>query len=124
MILRLITTVAFAVVAPGWQTSTTAQLAEPSRNVLTIHWGPEDFPGTASVDAAIREVLLSPAEPSVHYYAEYLETEEFPSETAVLAFREYLRAKFEGRRVDVVTHGHDAGPGRSYSRYDGFTRQR
>ena len=82
--------------------SATSQLAGQSRSVLTIHWGPEDFPGTATVDAAIREACLSPVDEPVHYYAEYLETEEFPSETALLAFRDYLREKFAGRRIDVV----------------------
>ncbi len=44
---------------------------------------------------------MSPADP-VHYYAEYLETEEFPSEAASLAFRDYIRRKFAGRQTDVV----------------------
>src|SRR5687767_1740817 len=102
VILRLMTAVAIALVAPGWPIPAASQLAEQSRSVLTIHWGPEDYPGTAPVDAAIREVLQSPGESAVHYYAEYLEAEEFPSETALLAFRDYVREKFAGRRLDVV----------------------
>ena len=103
MTLRMITAVAVALVAQGWQISAASQLEGESRNVLTIHWGPEDFPDTATVDAAIREALLSRAEPPpVHYYAEYLETEEFPSESALLAFRDYVRTKFTGRPLDVV----------------------
>jgi|SRR5688572_6854376 len=98
----LMTAVAIMVVAPGWQSSTASQPAARSQTVLTIHWGPEDFPGTAPVDAAIREALQAPGESAVHYYAEYLETEEFPSETALLAFRDYVREKFAGRRLDVV----------------------
>jgi signal transduction histidine kinase len=98
----LLIAVAMAFVAPGAQMSATSQLAEPSRSVLAIHWGPEDFPGTAAVDAAIQETLLSSAAPPVHYYAEYLETEEFRSETALLAFRNYVREKFAGHRIDVV----------------------
>jgi signal transduction histidine kinase len=102
VILRLMTAAAMALVAPGCPMSAASQPADPSRTVLTIHWGPEDFPGTASVDAAIREALLSSVEPAIHYYAEYLETEEFPSNAALLAFRDYVREKFAGRGVDVV----------------------
>jgi len=102
MILRLMTAVAIALVVSSGPASATSQLAARSRTVLTIHWGPEDFPGTSLLDAGIREALLSPAEPPAHYYAEYLETEEFPSESALIAFRDYMRAKFTGRRLDVV----------------------
>src|SRR3954468_2387194 len=98
---RLLSALAIAMLAPAWVSPAAAQ-AQPSRTVLTIHWGPEDFPGTPVVDAAIREVLLSPAGPQVHYYAEYLETEQFPSEAASLAFKDYLRQKYAGRRIDVV----------------------
>ena len=38
----------------------------------------------------------------VNYYAEYLESETFPSELATLALRDYIRRKFDGRRIDVV----------------------
>jgi signal transduction histidine kinase len=101
MIFRLMTAFAIAFAAPGWQMSAISQPAETSRGVLTIHWGPEDFPGTAAADAAIREAILS-AKPAVRYYAEYLETEEFRSETVLLAFRDYVREKFAEQRIDVV----------------------
>ena len=73
----------------------------PLRTVLTIHWGPEEFPGTSDLDAAIRSVL-SIIDPPVNYYAEYLESETFPSERASLALRDYIREKFEGLTIDVV----------------------
>ncbi len=38
----------------------------------------------------------------VNYYAEYLETEEFTPEAASAALRDYIRQKFEGRRIDLV----------------------
>ena len=100
--IHLLTAVATVIIASAWTVSAASQPTGPSKTVLTIHWGPEDFPGTAAVDAAIREALLSPTDPPAHYYAEYLETEEFSSETAVLAFRDYVRQKFAGRRLDVV----------------------
>lgn len=101
MLPRLLTVFAIALLTPCWISSTLAQ-AQPDRTVLTIHWGAEEFPGTSVVDAAIREALLSPADVPLRYYSEYLETEEFPSEAASLAFRDYIREKFAGRRIDLV----------------------
>ena len=73
-----------------------------SRTVLAIHWGPEDFPGTSILDAAIREVLLSPPGTSIEYYAEYLESDVLPPATAATALHDYIARKFEGRRIDAV----------------------
>jgi signal transduction histidine kinase len=97
---RLLTAFAIVLITPSWTSHTLAQ-AQPDRTVLTIHWGPEDFPGTSIVEAAIREALLSADSPP-HYYAEYLETEGFPPEAASLAFRDYIRQKFAGHRIDLV----------------------
>jgi signal transduction histidine kinase len=70
--------------------------------VLTIHWGPEDFPGTSVLDAAIRKVLQSDEAAPVNYYAEYLESEILPAAAASLALHDYIRQKLAGRRIDVV----------------------
>jgi signal transduction histidine kinase len=81
---------------------TVSAQAPPQKTVLTIHWAAEDFPGTDVLDAAIREVLQSQLETPVNYYAEYLESETFPVETASLALRDYIGRKFAGRRIDLV----------------------
>jgi signal transduction histidine kinase len=73
-----------------------------ARTVLAIHWGPEDFPGTSTLDAAIREELLSPSGPPIEYYAEYLESDVLPPATAADALRDYIARKFDGRRIDAV----------------------
>jgi signal transduction histidine kinase len=39
---------------------------------------------------------------SIDYFTEYLESDLFPSEEALLAFRDYLRRKYQGRTIDVV----------------------
>jgi ABC-type uncharacterized transport system substrate-binding protein len=102
MLSRIVVTAGVAVIAPVWLSPiAVAQEALP-RTVLTIHWGAEDFPGTAVIDAAIRKALQSRATAPVNYYAEYLESETFPSELATLALRDYIRRKFDGRRIDVV----------------------
>ena len=82
--------------------SASAQTRAP-RTVLCIHWGPEDFPGASVLDAAIQRALASDADDAVtNYYAEYLESETFPADAASVALRDYIRAKFAGRRIDVV----------------------
>src|SRR3954465_7613441 len=73
-----------------------------AHTVLTIHWGAEDFPGTATMDAGIREGLQAPASTPVNYYAEYLESEVFPPATAAAALHDYIARKFEGRHIDAV----------------------
>jgi len=90
-------TVAFASVC-----SAAAHPEQASRTVLTIYWGPESFPGTAQIDPAIQSVLRTQSAVPVNYFAEYLETEEFPQDTAAEALREYIERKYEGRHIDVV----------------------
>ena len=73
-----------------------------ARSVLTIHWGAEEFPGTIALDAAIRDVLLSPSGAPINYYAEYLESEVFPPAVAAGALHDYIARKYEGRHIDAV----------------------
>ena len=73
-----------------------------TRTVVAIHWGAEEFPGTAALDAAIRDVLLAPGGTPIDYYAEYLESEAFPPAVAASALRDYIARKYEGRRIDAV----------------------
>jgi PAS domain S-box-containing protein len=74
----------------------------PVRTVLAVHWSSEDFPSTTVVDSAIQRALLSNAEVPTDYFAEYLESDRFPSEDASLAFRDYIARKYKGRHIDVV----------------------
>ena len=101
-LLRLTPAVAIALAMLVWTSETAAQV-RPPRTVLTIHWGPEDFPGTAVLDDSIRKALQRPPASPVQYFAEYLETERFPVESASLALRDYIHRKFEGRRIDLLT---------------------
>jgi signal transduction histidine kinase len=100
---RVLPIVAVAWCALGWPGHTTsAQERSPSRTVLTIHWGSEDFPGVQELDTAIREVLRSAAGSPINCYAEYLETEAFQSETAAKALRAYIRQKYQGHQIDAI----------------------
>jgi signal transduction histidine kinase len=102
MLSRSVTTVGIAGVATVWLSSMAVAQTPLPRTVLTIHWGSEDFPGTSVTDAAIREALQSREDAPIDYFAEYWESEAFSSESSTLAFRDYIRRKFEGRRIDVV----------------------
>ena len=38
----------------------------------------------------------------IDYFTEYLESDLFPGEEALLVFKDYLRRKYQGRTIDVV----------------------
>ena len=97
--LTVLATMSVALAAVCLSASARAQTA---RTVVTIHWGPEWFPGTPELDAAIREILLTHADLPVNYFAEYLESEQFPPETASIALRDYIKEKFQGRHIDLI----------------------
>jgi signal transduction histidine kinase len=85
-----------AVVTDGW-----AQ-ARSSRTVLVVTWGPEEFPATPIVNAAIREALTEDSDLSIDFFTEYLESDLFPPEQASQALANYIREKYRGRRIDLV----------------------
>jgi signal transduction histidine kinase len=99
---RTCVSIVLALAALGAAPGTARAQTGPPRTVLTIHWGSEHFPGTSSVDAAIRSAVLSNPRMPVNYFAEYLESEDFPVETASIALRDAIRLKFRGRRIDLV----------------------
>ena len=76
--------------------------AAPPRSVLTIHAGAESFPSNPLLDAGIRERLAPGSSVPIDYFAEYLESDLFPSEEALLAFTQYIQKKYRSRRIDVV----------------------
>ena len=81
--------------------SAEAQAARP-RTVLTIHAGAESFPTNPLLDAGIRDRLAAASDVPIDYFAEYLESDLFPSEEALVAFTQYVRKKYHGRTIDVV----------------------
>src|SRR5262245_24293309 len=101
-LIRLPPVAALALVAPAWICPAASAQPRSSRTVLAVHWSSEDYPSTPIVDAAIRKVLLSRDDAPVDYFTEYLESDRFPQEDATLAFRDYLRRKYRGRRIDAV----------------------
>lgn len=80
---------------------TVMAVAPAPRTVLTVYWSSERFPGTHALDDVIEETLRTRPE-RIDYFAEYLESDRFPDEDATLAFRDYIRQKYRGHRIDVV----------------------
>jgi signal transduction histidine kinase len=78
-----------------------AQSPRP-RNVVAINWGPEDFPGSLEVNAAIREAIASDPGVPIVYSVEHLETERFPAGDATMALRDAIRRKYRSRPIDLV----------------------
>jgi C4-dicarboxylate-specific signal transduction histidine kinase/ABC-type uncharacterized transport system substrate-binding protein len=80
--------------------SASAQPAD-ARTVLAVYWSAEEFPANRERDEAIRETLLSSPGHRISYFAEYLESDQFPEKKAALALRDYMVRKYQGRRIDV-----------------------
>jgi signal transduction histidine kinase len=97
---RIVLALAATLCAPPLCTSASAQVVAP-RGVLTIHSGAVDFPSNPILDAGIREGL-SRSELPIDYFVEYFQPDLFPGEAASLAFSDYIRRKYQGRRIDVV----------------------
>jgi signal transduction histidine kinase len=81
--------------------STSAQ-SRDHKTVLTVQWSSEDFPTNPIVDGAIRQVLSSRSNVLIDHYAEYLESDRFSEAEASAALRDYIRAKYRGRKIDLV----------------------
>jgi signal transduction histidine kinase len=83
----------------------------PAKTVLTIHEGAEYFPANPVLESGIRETLQSRPDLTVDYFAEYRESDEFPHEDASRAFADYIRRKYQSRRIDLVITTTTAGLG-------------
>jgi len=80
----------------------TASAQPPAaRNVLTIHWGAQDYPTAAPVNKAIRDALTANATVPIEYFIEYLESDRFP-DVAADTLAETIRRKYADRHIDLV----------------------
>jgi signal transduction histidine kinase len=101
-LIRRLPAALLVVFGAAWMCSPASAQEPPHRTVLVVHWSSEDYPSTPVIDAAIRAELRSRVGAPVDYFAEYLESDRFPDEEASLAFRDYLRRKYRGRRIDAL----------------------
>jgi len=85
-----------------------AQAIEPKRLVV-LYWDNKEFPGNARFEESFKTRLQLGQRQDVEYFPEYFELSRFPEEKHILSFRDYLRAKYANRSVDVVVASAD-GP--------------
>ena len=98
---RLLSALGVALFASTLCASASAQPRAP-RTVLVVHWGPEEFPATPVVNAALRKALTSDSHLAIELFTEYLESDLFSGEQASTALADYIRRKYRGRRIDLV----------------------
>ncbi len=80
----------------------TAEGPASPRGVLAIYWYGKDLPANVTLDNSIQAVLRSAPAGSVEYYAEYMDDSRFPGESQSMLFRDYLRQKYAGARIDAL----------------------
>jgi len=84
-----------------------AQTTTPKR-VVVLYWDNKEFPGNARFEESFKTRLQLGQRQDVEYYPEYFEYSRFPEEKQISTFRDYLRAKYATRSVDVVVASADA----------------
>src|SRR5690242_4000180 len=83
------------------------QAASPKR-ILVLYWYNKDWPGNLAFGQNFQAVLQTSSNGNVEYYAESLESNQFPGENQSLLLRDYLRQKYADRSIDVVVAVTDA----------------
>ena len=85
-----------------------AQNPAPKRLVV-LYWDNKEFPGNARFEESFKAQLQLDRRQDVEYFPEYFELSRFPEEKHIVSFRDYLKAKYANRDVDVVVASAD-GP--------------
>ncbi|GEM_PF-687397 len=77
---------------------------EPARPkaVLALYWYGKDLPANVELDKSVQATLRSAPAGSIEYYAEYMDDSQFPGEKQALLFRDYLRQKYAGKKIDAL----------------------
>ncbi|MGE0132309.1 MAG: ABC transporter substrate binding protein [Blastocatellales bacterium] len=79
-----------------------AEEAAKPKGVLAIYWRGKDSPTSVTLDKSIQKAFQSAPAGSIEYYAEYLDESRFPGESQSLLFRDYLRQKYAGDKIDAL----------------------
>lgn len=85
-----------------------AQAPEPKR-VVVLYWDNKDFPGNVEFEESFKTRFQPTKRQDVEYFPEYFELSRFSEEKQISTFRDYLKAKYANRNVDVVVASAD-GP--------------
>jgi signal transduction histidine kinase len=87
--------------------SSRAQAIAPKRLVV-LYWDNKEFPGNAKFEESFKAQLQLDRRQDIEYFPEYFEASRFPDQNTVVSFRNYLKAKYARRPVDVVVASADA----------------
>ena len=87
--------------------SSRAQNANPlpstgSKSVLVLYGERGDLPANRAIEENIRAVFHKFREPHVELYSEYCDFTRFPAERHAAPFLEYLKTRYEGRKIDLI----------------------
>ena len=105
------------------QTGGTTQPPPTTRHVLLLFDERTELPGLSILNADFLHSLRSASSEPVEIYTEEMDLSRFKSDTYFARFRDYLRSKYAGRKIDVavaamgpsleflVTDGKDIFPG-------------
>ena len=76
--------------------------ASETRRVVLLYDERTDLPGLAILDAGLVQSLTSGPAGSVDVYREAMDLSRFGSDTHLQLLRDYLRAKYAAKKIDVV----------------------
>jgi PAS domain S-box-containing protein len=79
-----------------------AQPSATPRRVVVLYDERTDLPGLAILDAGLVQSLTSGAAGSVEVYREAMDLSRLGSDTYLRLLRDYLRAKYAAKKIDVV----------------------
>lgn len=83
--------------------------AQAPKRFVVLYWDNKEFPGNARFEESFKAQLQLDRRQDVEYFPEYFELSRFPEEKHIVSFRDYLKAKYAMRTVDVVVASAD-GP--------------
>ena len=86
---------------------TRAQAIAPKR-IVVLYWDNKEFPGNVKFEESLKTQLQLDRRQDVEYFPEYFEYSRFPEKDHAVSFRDYLKAKYAHRNVDVVVASADA----------------
>jgi signal transduction histidine kinase len=77
-------------------------VSSATRNVLLLFDERLDMPGLAAIDTDLVRTVTSNSVENIEVYREPMDLSRFGSETYQLQLRDFLRAKYVGKNIDVV----------------------
>ena len=83
-------------------TASSAPAASATRRVVLLFDERPELPGMAMLEAEFVRTLTSVSADHIEIYREAMDLSRFGSDTYPLALRDFLRAKYAGKKIDVA----------------------